>query len=110
MEELRNTSEVDVEKDVEKDASLDGDDTKSKAELDIVSDAITILQGRPDVSKVLEAEVAAATGPMSVDGTYRVLSFLLLHELTRFPLHSCWTSRASSHHSESIDGRLCRTI
>ena len=67
VEELRNTSEVDVEKD----ASLDGDDTKSKAELDIVSDAITILQGRPDVSKILEAEVAAATGPMSVDGMFR---------------------------------------
>lgn len=73
VEELRNTSEVDVEKD----ASLDGDDTKSKAELDIVSDAITILQGRPDVSKILEAEVAVATGPMSVDGTFHVASLSL---------------------------------
>lgn len=56
------------EEDVEKDASLDGDDTKSRAELDAISDTVDILSGRPDIFKLLESEVALATGPVSVDG------------------------------------------
>lgn len=64
VEELRGSSD-----DVEKDASLeDSEDTKEKADVDAVSDAVVIMQGRPDVLKILEAEVAAAAGPMSVDG------------------------------------------
>ncbi|TCD71718.1 hypothetical protein EIP91_005484 [Steccherinum ochraceum] len=63
VQELRDSSEADLEKD----ASLDGEDTKSKAELDVLSDAVPIAQGRPDAFKILEAEVAKAAGPMSVD-------------------------------------------
>ncbi|KAH8091672.1 ferric reductase NAD binding domain-containing protein [Cristinia sonorae] len=64
VDELRESSEGG---DVEKEASVEGEDSKSKAELEGLSDLIVIRQGRPDVPKVLEAEVAATAGSMSVD-------------------------------------------
>ncbi|THH27695.1 hypothetical protein EUX98_g6493 [Antrodiella citrinella] len=63
VEDLRDSPEADVEKD----ASVDDEDTKSKAELDALAEGLVITNGRPDVFKILEAEVNAAVGPVSVD-------------------------------------------
>lgn len=98
VEELRGSSEADVEKD----ASVDEEDTKSKAELDALVEGLDVTNGRPDVFKILEAEVNAAVGPVSVDGELYDRTHAKRTTADR-KLCSCGSSFSAIGHAESVD-------
>ncbi|TCD70805.1 hypothetical protein EIP91_001495 [Steccherinum ochraceum] len=55
------------EEDVEKTGAVDADDASSIDGLDVKFDRLSVFTAKPDVKKILEDEVGASEGPVSVD-------------------------------------------